>query len=75
MRGLPQPPGFAAFSTGPTAGMHDNQPISGQQRFTLRSGIVCLKNGDTLRQQRVEWQSRAHFFRLLQPANEESEMR
>ena len=44
-----KPLGFAAFPTGPTAGMHHNQPISGQQRSTLRPGIFCLKNGETLR--------------------------
>ncbi len=43
-----KPRGFAAFPTGPTAGTHHNQPISGQQRSTLRSGISCLKNGETL---------------------------
>ena len=43
-----KPLGFAAFPTGPTAGMHHNQPISGQQRSTLRPEIFCLKNGETL---------------------------
>ena len=43
-----KPLGFAAFPTDPTAGTHHNQPISGQQRSTLRSGISCLKNGEPL---------------------------
>ena len=42
-----KPLGFAAFSTGPTAGTHRHQPVFRQQRSTLRSGISCLKNGDT----------------------------
>ncbi len=40
--------GAAGLGMGATAGTHHNQPISGQQRSTLRSGISCLKNGETL---------------------------
>ena len=59
-----KPLGFAAFPTGPTAGMHHNQPISGQQRSTLRPGIFCLKNGETLQQ--IPEQMRARLDREYQ---------
>ena len=57
-----KPLGFAAFPTGPTAGMHHNQPISGQQRSTLRPGIFCLKNGETLRYPRWLTDSRVLVY-------------
>ena len=44
-----KPLGFAVFSTGPTAGTHHHQPVFRKQRSTLKSGISCLKNGDTLK--------------------------